>query len=56
MCSFKTAIAGQHVAILTGFLVIQFVGTEQILNTFVNVLVIMIVGERFEIVFSIGND
>ena len=27
MCSFKTAIAGQHVAILTGFLVIQLVGT-----------------------------
>ena len=27
MCSFKTAIAGQHVAILTDFLVIQLVGT-----------------------------
>ena len=30
MCAFITAIAiaGQHVAILTGFLVIQFVGTH----------------------------
>ena len=27
MCSCKTAIAGQHVAILTGFLVIRLVGT-----------------------------
>ena len=27
MCSFRIAIAGQHVAILTDFLVIQLVGT-----------------------------
>ena len=27
MCSFRIAIAGQHVAILMGFLVIQRVGT-----------------------------
>ena len=27
MCPFRIAIAGQHVAILTGFLVIQLVGT-----------------------------
>ena len=36
MCSFRIAIAGQHVAILTGFLVIQLVGTvlKRVFNSY----------------------